>query len=73
MKYDAVLFDLFGTLVPAFPSVDFRRSLDGMAKPMGMDADAFHQSWVFETWKSAQRESLRRWKTIYAPFARSKA
>jgi putative hydrolase of the HAD superfamily len=51
MKYDAVLFDLFGTLVPAFPAVDFRRSLDGMAEALGMEAEAFHRSWAFETWK----------------------
>jgi putative hydrolase of the HAD superfamily len=50
MRYQAVLFDLFGTLVPVFPEEEFRRSLNDMAEALGVDPGSFHRAWVFETW-----------------------
>jgi putative hydrolase of the HAD superfamily len=41
----AVIFDLYGTLVPEFPREDFYGSIDHMATVLGADADAFREGW----------------------------
>jgi putative hydrolase of the HAD superfamily len=51
MKYDAVLFDLFGTLVPPFPEFEFAESLRDMSQLLGVDPVRFHQAWAYETWE----------------------
>ncbi len=45
MPIRAVIFDLYGTLVPEFPHVDFYGSIDHMATVLGADADAFRKGW----------------------------
>jgi putative hydrolase of the HAD superfamily len=44
-RFDAVVFDLFGTLVPEFPAVDFHESVRGMGERVGADPDAFEELW----------------------------
>jgi putative hydrolase of the HAD superfamily len=41
----AVIFDLYGTLVPEFPHEDFYASIDHMATVLGADAPAFRDGW----------------------------
>jgi putative hydrolase of the HAD superfamily len=41
----AVIFDLYGTLVPEFPSDDFYGSVDRMAEVLGADVVAFREGW----------------------------
>ena len=41
----AVIFDLYGTLVPEFPHEDFYASIDHMAAVLGADAAAFRDGW----------------------------
>ena len=41
----AVVFDLFGTLVPEFPLVDWERMHEGMATALGVEVDAFRAEW----------------------------
>jgi putative hydrolase of the HAD superfamily len=41
MRFRAVVFDLFGTLAPAFPTPEYERSLVDMAEAVGVDAPAF--------------------------------
>ena len=41
----AVIFDLYGTLVPEFPHEDFYASIDHMATVLGADAAAFRDGW----------------------------
>ena len=41
----AVIFDLFGTLVPEFPHEDFYASIDHMATVLGADSTAFRDAW----------------------------
>jgi len=65
MRYDAVVFDLFGTLVPS-PSpepfiVDHRRT----AELLGVDPDAYLQAWY------AQPMSLRRSIGLFADVAQA--
>lgn len=49
-RFDSVLFDLFGTLVPSYPPEGFRRSLEAMAARLGVPDPTFHDAWSFETW-----------------------
>ncbi len=41
----AVIFDLYGTLVPEFPHEDFYASIDHMATVLGADAAEFREGW----------------------------
>ena len=41
----AVLFDLFGTLVPEYSKADFYASVAAMAEAVDADADAFRATW----------------------------
>jgi putative hydrolase of the HAD superfamily len=41
----AVIFDLYGTLVPEFPHEDFYASIDHMANVLGADPEAFRDGW----------------------------
>jgi putative hydrolase of the HAD superfamily len=42
---DAVLFDLYGTLVPEYSKADFYASVAAMAEAVGADVDAFRAAW----------------------------
>ena len=46
MKYDAVIFDLFGTLVDNFDSRDYRAVLAEMAGTVGAEAEPFRRGWT---------------------------
>ncbi len=41
----AVIFDLYGTLVPEFPHEQFYASIDHMATVLGADPAAFREAW----------------------------
>ena len=45
MPFRAVIFDLYGTLVPEIPHEDFYASIDHMARVLGADPDAFRGAW----------------------------
>ena len=45
MAFRAVIFDLYGTLVPEFPHQDFYASIDHMATVLGVDPVAFRDGW----------------------------
>lgn len=49
MSYRAVIFDLFGTLVPFFNPEPYRESLLAMADALGLDHEAFLQQWAYDT------------------------
>lgn len=49
MKHRAVVFDLWGTLVPQFDYAEFAASLRAMADAVGVDSDVFHQAW-YDLW-----------------------
>lgn len=42
----AVVFDLFGTLVPEFPLSVWEGMLDGMVTALGADRNAFRRAWA---------------------------
>jgi putative hydrolase of the HAD superfamily len=44
-RFDAVIFDLYGTLVPEFPRSEFYATVDEMAAILGADEDAFRTEW----------------------------
>lgn len=46
MRYDAVIFDLFGTLVDQFTYEAYVQSLHRMAEVFGVDAEAFAAAWL---------------------------
>ncbi|MFC1452179.1 HAD family hydrolase [Verrucomicrobiota bacterium] len=46
----AVIFDLFGTLVPQFPAVEFEQSLRDMAEAIGLEYEDMHKGWTEETY-----------------------
>ena len=45
MPIRAVIFDLFGTLVPEVPRDDFYGSVDHMARVLGADPRKFRDAW----------------------------
>ena len=45
MTIRAVIFDLYGTLVPEFPAEEFYASVDHMAVTLGAPVDAFRDEW----------------------------
>jgi putative hydrolase of the HAD superfamily len=45
MKYQAVIFDLFGTLVPSFTEREYRSILSQMAEILNVPAHDFEVSW----------------------------
>jgi putative hydrolase of the HAD superfamily len=45
MAFAAVIFDLYGTLVPEFPRSDFYLTVDRMALELGADAESFREAW----------------------------
>ncbi len=51
MKYKGVIFDLFGTLVPAFPRDAYVQNLKEMAKILGISSEEFISYWFGETWE----------------------
>jgi len=48
MKYGAVIFDLFGTLVPTLSNREYRIVLERMAASLSIPSDDFNRIW-FET------------------------
>jgi putative hydrolase of the HAD superfamily len=48
-RFRAVIFDLFGTLVPNFPSGRFKESLEAMAQAVGIEPDVFRRLWIKDT------------------------
>jgi putative hydrolase of the HAD superfamily len=44
-RFDAVVFDLYGTLVPEFPRSEFWEVVDAMAGVLGCDAAGFRAEW----------------------------
>lgn len=45
MKYDAVIFDLFGTLVDYLPAEDWQRAHEAVARILSVDYDTFRRVW----------------------------
>jgi putative hydrolase of the HAD superfamily len=50
MKYDAVIFDLYGTLVDNFPGKAFEQTVAEMAACVGAPLHDFKRHWHIETW-----------------------
>jgi len=46
VKYEAIIFDLFGTLVHTVSSQEYRTTLTRVASVLSIDSDAFIQSWA---------------------------
>lgn len=44
-RFQAVVFDLFGTLVPEFSKSDFFEAIRAMARVLGADAERFQDAW----------------------------
>ena len=45
MTFDAVVFDLFGTLVPEFSREEFYATVRSMGEALGVDPTAFEAGW----------------------------
>jgi putative hydrolase of the HAD superfamily len=50
MPFDAIIFDLFGTLVDNFPAAAFEIVLSEMAKVLNAPGAEFARLWNFDTW-----------------------
>jgi len=59
----AVIFDLYGTLVPEFPHEDFYASIDHMAVVLGIDPERFREGW--------NRTVVQRQTGVYASMERN--
>jgi putative hydrolase of the HAD superfamily len=46
VTFEAVVFDLFGTLVPEFSKRDFFDSVRDMARVLGADQERFEEAWI---------------------------
>jgi hypothetical protein len=44
-RFDAAVFDLYGTLVPEIRGSDFSDTIRGMAERLGAPGDAFEALW----------------------------
>jgi putative hydrolase of the HAD superfamily len=44
-RFDAVIFDLFGTLVPEFPKTEFYASVRAIGLALGLDEEGFRREW----------------------------
>lgn len=44
-RFDAVVFDLFGTLVSEFPLADWNANFERLAHAFGVDVDGFRAAW----------------------------
>jgi putative hydrolase of the HAD superfamily len=51
VRYRAVVFDLFGTLVYPYDSTRFAGVMRQMAAAVGVDYEAFHRYWAVDTWR----------------------
>ena len=51
MKYKAVIFDLFGTLVYPYDSGRFVEVVRQMAAVVGVDYEVFRRYWAVDTWR----------------------
>ena len=49
-RYDAVIFDLFGTLIDNFAEDDHEGVLADMIECLGAPDDPFRQLWNYDTW-----------------------
>ncbi|HEU5347252.1 MAG TPA: HAD family hydrolase [Ktedonobacterales bacterium] len=49
-RYDAVIFDLFGTLIPPFAEDDHEDVLTRMVECLGVADTPFRQLWNYDTW-----------------------
>ena len=63
MHFEAVVFDLFGTLVTGFSEERFNASLAAMAAAVGVSGGEFIRQWSFETWEG---RATGRFETIGA-------
>jgi putative hydrolase of the HAD superfamily len=45
-RFDAVVFDLFGTLVPEYTREEFYGTVDEAARRLGCDVEAFRAEWI---------------------------
>jgi putative hydrolase of the HAD superfamily len=43
--FDAVVFDLYGTLVHEFPAGEFHEAIRAMGEALGLDPEAFEEGW----------------------------
>ncbi|EFH80378.1 HAD family hydrolase [Ktedonobacter racemifer] len=50
LPYDAIIFDLFGTLVDDLLTEPFTQTLEEMASFVGAPRDIFLQMWMHDTW-----------------------
>ena len=46
MKYKAVIFDLFGTLIPNFSEKEYRRIIGDMATNLSVPPEPFWEQWM---------------------------
>lgn len=53
IKYKAILFDLFGTLVHHCPNKDFRQLMNDMSAPLGIPVENFTKDWIATSAKRA--------------------
>lgn len=44
-SFEAIVFDLFGTLVPEYTKVDFYGAISAAARELGADGEAFRAEW----------------------------
>jgi len=54
MKYEAVIFDLFGTLIDSYPYEEYQNVLGQMASVLTVPFDDFRRLW----YETAQEHSL---------------
>jgi len=59
-RYDAVVFDLFGTLVPEFTKEEFYGTVVEAARRLDADVERFREAWI----ASAVDRQTGRWPTI---------
>ena len=67
MKFKAVIFDLFGTLIDNFSTEEHKAVLSSMASVLGAESHSFIQSW-FNTF---QMRSLGTFKSVESYPARN--
>ena len=69
-RFEAAIFDLFGTLVPEFPRVEFFGVVRAAAEILGADPEAFEREWTRTAVARPATSATRRRRAFTAPTRR---
>src|SRR5215831_16218265 len=58
-RFSAIVFDLFGTLIPSMSPTAFEHVLHNMADTLSADPTEFTKKWIYETWEKRRTGAFK--------------